>query len=206
MTNNPRRHFLGVSSLLTSLCWFSSHCACAQEGANLQLWVEVDLSNRSNRVGQAIVKGVEKALEQAKALKVQLKIINHQGNPDRLMDQLQALAPTANSITSSILGLVGGGDANLAPLVARWAAGHDLPYAMTWASNPRLIEQINAAKANLVSGALASSAVAPLMRMAVTDDALFTALIGWMRSRQERRWGLLLANDVLGRAAYDYIL
>lgn len=206
MSNNPRRHFLGVSSLLTSLCWLSSQWARAQEGANLQLWVEVDLSNRSNRVGQAIVRGVEKALVQAKALKVQLKIINHQGNPDRLIDQLHALAPAANPISSSILGLVGGGDANLAPLAARWAVGHDLPYAMTWASNPRLIEQINATKAAAVPGALERSTVARLLRMAVTDDAVFAALIQWMQSRQERRWGLLLANDVMGRAAYDYIL
>jgi len=205
MTDHSRRHFLRASSLLPSLSWLLGDWAYAQGGANPQIWVEVDLNNRSNRIGQAIVSGVQNALRELNATKVQLKIINHQGNPDRLIDQLNALALSTTPKAGSILGLVGGGDANLAPLAGRWAAGQELPYAMAWASNPRLIAQINATKVPTVTRAPVSMP-APLMRMAVTDDALFAAFIQWMQSRQERRWGLLLANDVLGRAAYDYIL
>ena len=205
MTDRSRRHFLRASSLLTALSWLCGDRAYAQGVANPQIWVEVDLSNRSNRIGQAIVRGVENALRELQATKVQLKIINHQGNPDRLIDQLNALSAPSNPLTGSVLGLVGGGDANLAPLAGRWAAGRELPYALAWASNPRLIAQIQASKVAPPSRTTVSTPVA-MMRMAITDDALFTALIQWMQSRQERRWGLLLANDVLGRAAYDYIL
>ena len=160
------------------------------------LWVEADLASRSNGMGPAILQGVNEALlakpELAKWIDIQ--IINHQGNPDRLVDQLNALAKASDM--TRVIGMVGGGDGNLAPIAARWALGSQIPYLMTWASNPRMLAQIQAE----------TQTQAYLLRKAVTDDIVFDHYLESLQHSGKKRWGLMLVNDGLGRASYDYIL
>jgi hypothetical protein len=135
-----RRQILCASTL-----WLAGLSgAWARSTKPYTLWVEADLASRSNGIGPAIVQGVNEALlakpELAKWIDIQ--IINHQGNPDRLVNQLNALAKASDM--KRVIGMIGGGDGNLAPIAARWALGLQLPYLMTWASNPRMLAQIQA--------------------------------------------------------------
>jgi len=74
--------------------------------------------------------------------------------------------------------------------------GLQLPYLMTWASNPRMLAQIQAE----------TQTQAYLLRKAVTDDVVFDRYLDGLQQSGKKRWGLMLVNDGLGRASYDYIL
>ena len=192
MLNILRRQLLCAGML-----WLASASRAASSSSRkLSLWLEVDLASRTNGIGSAIVQGVNEALlaNPALAQHIDLQIINHHGNPDRLMDQLGHLVKTFDM--KRVIGLIGGGDGNLAPIVARWAVGRRVPYFITWASNPRIIAQIQAEAQTPVY----------LLRKAVTDDLVFDRYLDALRQNEKKRWGLMLVNDALGRASYDYIL
>jgi hypothetical protein len=192
MFNISRRQILCASML-----WLAGISrAMARSTKPLSLWLEVDLASRTNGIGSAIVQGVNEALlaKPALAQLIDLQIINHHGNPDRLMHQLGELVKTSDM--KRVIGLIGGGDGNLAPVVARWAIGRQLPYFITWASNPRLIAQIQAE----------AQSQTYLLRKVVTDDEVFDQYLDALRQSGKKRWGLMLVNDALGRASYDYIL
>lgn len=187
-----RRQILCASTL--SLAGLSG--AGARSTKPYTLWIEADLASRSNGIGPAIVQGVNEALLAKPELAkwVDIQIINHQGNPDRLVNQLNALAKASDM--KRVIGMIGGGDGNLAPIAARWTLGLQLPYLMTWASNPRMLAQIQAE----------TQTQAYLLRKAVTDDVVFDRYLDGLQQSGKKRWGLMLVNDGLGRASYDYIL
>ncbi len=192
MFNSSRRQIL-----YSSLLWLAGQSgAQARASRPFSLWIEADLASRSNAIGPAIVQGVNEALLAKPELTelIDLRIINHHGNPDRLIDQLNALAKASD--LKRVIGMIGGGDGNLAPIAARWATGRQLPYLMAWASNPRMIAQIQ----------VETQAPTYLQRKAVTDDVVFDQYIAVLRQNSKKRWGLMLVNDGLGRASYDYIL
>ena len=182
---------------LPSLAAAQSFVGSRRSAMRYRILVEVDLASRTRDVGKAIEDGVRQAvltMKQEIQAQVELVILNHHGNADRALDLLNQV-PLAIP-DQPVLGIIGGGDANLAPLVARWATRNALPYGIAWASNPRLLAQ--------VTSELGSPA--PLLRYAVTDDRALDWLSSASLALDKRRWGLLLANDGLGRATYDNVV
>jgi hypothetical protein len=180
-----RRQFLSWSAALAAGGLLPHGAANAIKTAETQatLVLELDLSTRTRDAGRAIEAGVRAALQSSKSALPVLLIDSH-GNPARALDALRE-----HSSQGAIIAIIGGGDANVTPVVARWAKMHQVPYGMVWAGNGPLQADDRWCSA-----------------FGLSDERAIAALIRQAQAYKTNRWGFLLSNDALGRASYDALL
>ena len=184
--HKDRRQFIQYLGLV-GLNLFSSNTFAEKQ--KFCLLIESNTSSSIGDAGPAILVGVNAALNASKDhypnIEIVPKLVNHHGNPSRAIDGLQLLAQSK----FNCIGIVGGDDGNVSPLVLDWAQSQGLPYGIVWASNPSFI--------NLPEGAVSTS---------LNDLIVLQSLWLLAASQNKKKWGLLLANDGLGRGVYDSVL
>jgi hypothetical protein len=174
-----RRHCLQVGALLLGHAWMRASYGQSPQRPPTVV-VEVDLSTTSRDVGLAIEAGVRLALA-AQTQAPRVEVINSQGNVRRAQDALHTIL-----MQSSVLAVIGGGDANVSRGLRVPLQQAAIPYAMVWTNDPSTTERD-----------------AWTFRFGLSDQQCLNMLIPSPPGVPAKRWGFLLSHDAVGRASYD---
>jgi hypothetical protein len=182
-TKNRRRLFLGACPLIfTSPTLFAALPTVAYS-----IGVAANLGNQFRATGGAIIKGVRSAVGQfvlGSGQPISVEVINHDANIHKAEDLLNQWVKKPR-----LIGLLGGGSGGVAAQLVQWTDQHQLPYGVAWASNADLLKNHPT-----------------VFRLASTDSQAALCAMNLAQEAKQPKWGLLLANNALGRASYDALL